>query len=392
MADSIHDQWPEATQEWPLIAGNFDKAFVGVYALYDVNSDYAWFASAIGYLGRMLEDATVMAGDMITHVADTGQLTAKGTIENFQFLNGTVLPAWGALAAAYAEARAQAWAAHEAANRVAADDAERSARAAADLAVIQSLTGAVNREAATRAAGDTALLAALNSAIASEAAARAAGDAASRQQAQAGDAAVVAALTAQLDTVLKYAQSIPGLIDTRAASGYDPTLRARGNIVQRILDTVIAHDPAVASLVSKLVTFVIDLAGVEDPILRVAAQLVLKQVIDRLGLNSALHAMLGDLIGTLLGGGQPKTLQDIMADVGNRLDALESSVAALSPLSDEADQLHEIGGVVFGAALLGYATAAIADPVATANDTVDAIGAVTGPLLAPLRALLGMPA
>lgn len=390
MADSIHDQWPEATSEWPSIAQAFAKAFVGVYALYDRNSDYAFFSSAIGYLGRMVEDTTVMSGDMITHIAQTGQDTAKGTIENFQNLNANVLPAWGALAAAYAEARAAAWAAHEAANRVAADDAERAARAAADLALSQAIASSVAREAALRAAGDTALLNTLNTLIAAEAASRAAGDAASRQQAQAGDAAVAAALGARVDAVLKYAQSIPDLVDQRAAAGYDPTLRARGGLAAKLLDTVAAHSPAVSSLVTNLAKFAVDLAGIEDPVLRIAAQLVLKQVIDRLGLDSALTAMLNGLLSSIFGDGPPKTLQSVVADIGNRLDALEDGQAALSPLAPEADNLRELGTVLFDAALLGYLAAAVADPVATADDTVTVLGAVTGPLLAPVRALLGM--
>jgi uncharacterized protein YggT (Ycf19 family) len=47
--------------------------------------------------------------------------------------------------------------------------------------------------------------------------------------------------------------------------------------------------------------------------------------------------------------------------------------------------------VLFDVALLSYFAAAVADPVATANDTVDVLAPVTGPLLAPVRALLGMP-
>jgi len=227
-------------------------------------------------------------------------------------------------------------------------------------------------------------------AIAQEVTDRTAGDQHSREQAAAEDKALSDALTAQITSVLKYAQSIPGLIDTRAANGYDPTLRARANALTKLLDTVVAHDPLVASLVSNLAKFLVELAGVEDPVLRIAAQLVLKQVIDRLGVDSALHAMLSDLVGGILGGGEPKTLQDIMADIGNRLDALESGQAELAPLAPEADQLHEMGTLIFDAGLLAYLAAAVADPVATADDTEAVFATVADPLLAPVRALLGM--
>lgn len=390
MADSIHDQWNTATDEWPRVTAQFLAAWVNIFVDYDINSTDAAFAAGIGYLALMLQDSTVMAGDMITQIADTGRLTAGGLTENIRNIGEHVLPKWGQLAAAYAEARALFWTAHEASNRITADEQERADRAAGDLALSNAIAAGDNREAIARAAADAALLAALNAAITAEANARAAGDDHTRQQMAAAIAALAAQLGAQIASVLTYAQSIPSTIDQRAAAGYDPTLRARGNLVQRILDTAVAHDPLVADLVSKLATFIIDLAGVEDPVLRIAAQLVLKQVIDRLGLDSTLHAMLGDLIGGILGGGQPTTITTIMGDIGNRLDALEETTAALSPLAPEADDLHELGTVVFDLALLGYFVAAVADPVATANDTVTALDAVTGPLLAPIRALLGM--
>jgi hypothetical protein len=390
MADSIHDQWPDATQEWPKVAANFNAAWVSVFAAYNVNTYYAAFAAAINYLARMHEDTTVMAGDMITHIAQTGQDSTRGLIQNFQNLERHVLPQWGAVAAAYIDAAVN----HEALDRVAninsvhkTIDGEMDARFQAD---ILQWSQAVAHEAFLRVQGDEAEATARTAADNAEATARAAGDEHSRQQAAAGDKALSDALTAQIDAVLKYAQSLPGLIDTRAANGYDPTLRARAGLLQKLLDTAAAHDPLIAGLVSNLAKFIIDLAGVDDPVLRIAAQLILKQVIDRLGVNTALQAMVNDLVGGILGGGDPKTLTDIMADIGNRLDALESGQAELAPLAPEADNLHEMGTLIFDAALLAYLAAAVANPVATADDTNTVFAAVVDPLLAPVRALLGM--
>lgn len=227
-------------------------------------------------------------------------------------------------------------------------------------------------------------------AVAQEATARTLGDQHSREQAAAAVKALDQQLTAQIQSVLKYAQSLPGLIDSRAANGYDPTLRARGGLLQRLLDTVVAHDPAIAGLVSDLAKAIIDLAGIEDPILKLTATVLLKQVIDRLGINSTLQAMLNDLLGGIIGGGQPKTLTAVVADIGNRLDALESGQASLSPLAPEADILHTLGTLAFDAGMLAYLAAAVGDPVATANDTVDVLTPVTSPLLAPVRAMLGV--
>ena len=269
--------------------------------------------------------------------------------------------------------------AQEIADRTAGDDHTR-----------QQLAAAIAQEVTDRTAGDDHTRQQLAAGLAQEAQQRGIGDADSRQQAAAGIKALDDQLTAQIANVLKYAQSIPGTIDNRAAAGYDPTLKGRADLVSRLLDTVVAHDPAVAGLVSNLARFAVDLAGIDDPVAKIAAQLVLKQVIDRLGLNTALQQILGDLLGSIIGGGQPKTLTDIMGDVGNRLDALERGQAELSPLAPEADDLHEMGTLIFDAALLGYFAAAVADPKATADDTVAVFAPVTDPLLAPVRALLGM--
>lgn len=390
MADSIHDQWPEAISEWPTVAANFQAAWVTAFTVYNVNSDFAAVVACICYMMRMLEDSTVMSGDMLTKLMQTDVDNTRGLIQNFQHLQREVLPAYGALSKSYTDGEIN----HEANDRVANIN---SVHQTIDGEIGQAIQNdilqwsqAVAHEALLREQGDENEANARIAADAAEAAARGAGDDHSRQQAAAGIAALNTALSAQIASVLKYAQSIPGTIDSRAAAGYDPTLRSRGSLITKLLDTVIAHDPAVAGLVSDLAKFAVDLAGIDDPVLKIAANLVLKQVIDRLGLNTALQAMLSDLLGGILGGGQPKTLTDIMADIGNRLDALESTAAELAPLAPEADDLHEMGGVIFDAALLAYFTAAVADPVATADDTVAVLATVTDPLLAPVRALLGM--
>lgn len=302
---------------------------------------------------------------------------------------------------AHSREQAAAGDAAEATQRAAGDDhtrqqlaaaiaGEATARTAGDDHTRQQLAAAILAEQTARTAGDDHTRQQLAAAIGVEAQQRAIGDANTREQTAAGIKALDDQLTAQIQAVLKYAQSLPGLIDTRAANGYDPTLRARATLLTRLLDTVVAHDPLVASMVGDLAKYAVDLAGIDDPVLKIAAQLLLKQVIDRLGVGTALQAMLSDLLGGIIGGGQPKTLQAIMGDIGNRLDALEEGQAALAPLAPEADDLHEMGTLIFDAALLAYFTAAVADPVATANDTVTVFAPVTGPLLAPIRALLGM--
>lgn len=390
MADSIHDQWATATDEWPRVAANFLAAWVPAYAAYDVNGYYAAFVACIGFLSRMMMDSTVMAGDMLTHIAQTGQDNDRGLIQNFQNLQRHVLPQWGAVAAAYATSTATSLVAGEAEQRVAADDTEATQRGLGDAHSREQAAAATLLESQLRAFADAALQTLMTQLVNAEATARAAGDDHSRQQAAAGILALSNQLTGQIQAVLSYAQSIPSLVDQRAAAGYDPTLAARDSLVGKILDTVAAHNPEVSGLVSKLTGYIVDLVEIDDPLIRVAAQLLLKQVIDHLGVDTALHQMLGDLLASVLGGGKPASLQAVTADIGHRLDALESAQAALSPLAPEADDLHELGSLAFNAALLGYVTAAVADPVATANDTVAVLGPVTAPFTDPIRTILGM--
>src|SRR5882762_5010309 len=148
--------------------------------------------------------------------------------------------------------------------------AEAVGRALGDAHSREQAAAGILAEALERGAGDAHSREQAAALVAAEAVQRGVGDANTREQAAAGIKALEVQLTAQIDSVLKYAQTIPGLIDTRAANGYDPTLRARGGALQKLLDTVVAHDPLAASLVSRLATFIIDLAGVEDPVVRIA--------------------------------------------------------------------------------------------------------------------------
>ena len=197
-------------------------------------------------------------------------------------------------------------------------------------------------------------------------------------------------VNAQIAQVSTYAHSVPGLVDKSAADGYDPTLSAHATTLTRLLDTVVAHEPLISDVVSKLAGWLVDLAEVDDPLIRLAAQLLLKQIIDRVGLDTALGRLLDALLGPVLSGGPPKTLQQVTAQVGDRLNGAETGLAALAPLGPEADQLAEMGTLAFDAGLLAYLAAAVTAPAAAADDTVAALEPVVTPLLEPVRALLGI--
>src|SRR6185437_2224762 len=186
MADSIHDQWNTATDEWPRVAAQFQAAWVSIYADYDVNSFYAAYSAGICYLSRLHMDSTVIAGDMITHLAQTDVDNMRGVIQNFQNLQRHVLPQWGAVAAEYSKNMAIHYAliaekfatdrvGEEAVNRALADSQEAAARLAAD-----------QLEAQQRGLGDDHSRQQAAALVQAEATQRGIGDADSRQQAAAG--------------------------------------------------------------------------------------------------------------------------------------------------------------------------------------------------------------
>ena len=380
-----------ATELWARNADKFAAEWHYMFNFYYESSFATAIIDAFTDLAVAFEYESVLAAVSAADTVQIGRDLAASTWDELWFLRMTQLPDLAGWAERRAdelaliralEAEQWAWArvVHEAQNRALGDLTERLAL---DVAIARE-----HADMVTRVAIET------NDRVAEvlhEAQDRAIGDALVRQDLTALIGRDVQQLTALIDQVRALAQSIPGLIDQRAASGYDPTLRARAGTLQRLIDTVAAHDPLIAGLVRDLATVLIDLAEIDNPVIRLAAQFLIRQVIDHLGLDTALRTLVSDLLGGILGTGPPKTLAEVTAAVGNRLNAAEESVAALSPLAGEADALHEMGTLAFDAALLAYLTAGVTQPRAWADDTYAVLNAVAGPVLNPLLRLLGAP-
>jgi hypothetical protein len=391
MGNPITDLWHVAVSGWDRIATAYGNTWRDMY---DVADLYAWKAQvqdAFFDLGQAVEFIAVLNATSAADTVSIGRDEAAHTHSAVNFLREVYIPATGSRA--YHQAVDYARAAdlrldQVLTGRIAAEHRAMLLRVLTEelgreVAVAQEHADMVTRVAIERNDRVLMVQAAVRQLSALVAKTRADILAYVNQVRQ--------QLTAAIDQVSAYAHSIPGLIDQEASGGYDPTLTGHASALGRLLDTAVAHDPLIAGIVGRLAGLLVDLAEVDNPLLRIAAQLVLKQVIDRFGLDTALGALLNDLLGPVLGGGRPKTLKDVAAQAGERLNGTEHALAQLAPLAGEADALHEMGTLVFDAALLAYLAAAVTDPRAAADDTVAVLYPVAGPLLGPVRGLLGMP-
>lgn len=391
MSNPLDDVVTLAVGLWRRTADKFAAEWSYMYNFYYQDNFSTAIIDAFTDLSVTFEYASALAAVSDGDNVQIGADASWGTIENFRHLAWPVLPRWGLLAAE--------WANRQALFR--ALQAEKYTRTLVDREH-KAMELRVLREELERLVEVADVWARLHTEIAIERNDRILEVAAVRAQLTALIAKtradllafinkVAAQLAAQIAELSKYAHSLPGLVDQEAVNGYNPTLRARASTLQRLIDTLAAHDPFIAGVIKDLAGFLIDLAEVDNPILRLAAQFVLRQVIDHLGLDTALRDLAGELLGGILGSGPPKTLTGVTAAIGDRLNAVEESVSVLSPLAGEADDLHEMGTLAFDAALLGYLVTGVTNPRAWADDTNAVLHVTVDPLLDPLLRLLGAP-
>jgi hypothetical protein len=376
---------------WQREADNFAAKWHDLFNFYFEDPDFAAIIDAITGLSVAFEYAAALSAVSDLDNVEIGRDAAFGTIENLRHLAWPVLPRWGVLAAQWADrvALVRALQAEEY-TRILVDREHK----AMELRVLQEELARLVEVADVWARLHTEIAIERNDRVLAVDALRAQLTALidkTRADLTAYIGQVRAQLAAQIAQLSAYAHSLPGLVDQEATSGYNPTLRPRAGTLQRLIDTLAAHDPFVAGVIKDLATFLIDLAEIDNPVLRLAAQFVLRQVIDHLGLDTALRDLAGKLLGGILGTGPPKTLAGVTEAIGNRLNAVEGAVSDLAPLAGEADDLHEMGTLAFDTALLAYLAAGITDPRAWADDTNAVLNATAGQVLGPLLRLLGAP-
>lgn len=200
------------------------------------------------------------------------------------------------------------------------------------------------------------------------------------------------ALRAYVNTVRK---AIIKQVDDEASAGYRAGSTEHQTLIGRVLDLLVTHDPAVKALVSRLAGMILDLIELDQPELRIAASLIVRELVNHFGIDTVLGRLLHDVMSPLIGGAPPATLTDTVTDVCQRLDALEGFRTTFAEdggqdLLDLGKFLESLNSAGMDAAMVAFLAAAAIDPVATASGTVDAAEPLATAAADALKALLGL--
>lgn len=173
-----------------------------------------------------------------------------------------------------------------------------------------------------------------------------------------------------------------GIVQKEAASGYRRSLRGRRGVLAVLADDIITRDPVLNDIVTKIVEGAIGLAEVEDPLLRFTLGILVKQVISHLGADKPMGTLLGDLLAPVFGEPPPSNLNDVIWQIGERLNAVEGQWATFfgdggSQVEQAGSEWANITSLATDAALAAFFGVMVADPQAWARD----ISAVAGPVV-----------
>lgn len=198
---------------------------------------------------------------------------------------------------------------------------------------------------------------------------------------------IIAKLQAQVNAIIP-------TVNKSAASGYNSARPDQSDIITTALDDILKDNPAVRDLIGKLVSVVLDLATIDDPLARLAANLILTQVIDRLGVDKLAGGLISDLLGAFLGMGPPQTLQDVTTQTAQRLAAGERQWQQFyanggNDIENLGSQMRESANPVFTLAMAAFFGAAVVDPAGTATVTDAAVTPAVEVIAAPIIDALG---
>lgn len=167
-------------------------------------------------------------------------------------------------------------------------------------------------------------------------------------------------------------------IEREAASGYTEGWGRRLGLVGKIADEIATKNPVVKGAVGLLVKTALDLASVDDPLLRFALATLLTHVVNALGVDRVAGDLLTAILDPIIGRGKPANLHDVEHDVDERLYQLEAQWAEFmahgGPEVEQAgDDWKDLTSLAVDAALLGFLGLAIADPRAAYRAISDTI-------------------
>lgn len=172
-------------------------------------------------------------------------------------------------------------------------------------------------------------------------------------------------------------------VQREAASAYKAASPAHTNTIERLAADLVAREPLIKGLVGRLVSGAVDLAEIDDPLLRIALPFVMKEVINRLGIEKPAGELLDGLLSSILGQGPPKNLHAVILAICDRLTAVEGQWATF--MSDGGPEILQAGeewakitSLTADAGLLAFFGSMVADPTAWARDVSDVAGPLVG--------------
>jgi hypothetical protein len=189
-------------------------------------------------------------------------------------------------------------------------------------------------------------------------------------------------------------RAMHGVIEREAASGYRVNNDQRGSVIVKLLDFAASRNPVIRAVTRDIATGVLDLLSVEDPPLRILLGFLIRQVIDRLGIDKAVGALISDLIEPIIGKGPPKDLHDTIMDMSDRLLAMESQWSQF--MQDGGSQVEQAGkdwrnitSLATGAAIVAFTIEAVVDPTAWARQISGTVGAAANDVALHAAKLFG---
>ena len=171
------------------------------------------------------------------------------------------------------------------------------------------------------------------------------------------------------------------LIEREAATGYHSGNPGHLSAVSALGDAISAAEPVVRVVVERVIRYAIDLAEVDNPLLRFLATKLLSYVIRRLGIGKVAGEMLSSLVNPVAHMGAPRGLAEVVTMLCGRLNALEQFNATFMAdggpeILQAGNQWREIDSPATTIALAGFFGAMVADPNDWATVLADTIGTV----------------
>lgn len=208
------------------------------------------------------------------------------------------------------------------------------------------------------------------------------------RQARIADIASARAYTRALTTQLHQA------IEQEAVAGYKAGQGVRTTLVQQL-----AQDLNVRGLLdtvtTRLLVGAIDaVMTIEDPALSAVANRIITTIIKKTGLGPALADLISKLITPGAGGAAPKDLTGVVADITHRLGVIEDWISAFMldggpEIEDAGKQWKTINSLVVDAALLAFFTQAVASPDVWATEVSDTVGTLANDTIGRIINLIG---